>query len=318
MNAKQTETSGIRGSGGEPRQAVARAQEIWTSSASVEIRSEWLELEDGPRTHYLSAGSGPPLILLHGSGNSSSDWVPLMEQQIGRTYLAIDRPGFGLSDPLDYEPAQIRQTSVAFISALLDGLRLESADFIGNSGGSVVALWTAIDRPERVRSLALLGATPLLPGTTVPMPLRVMTSSLGSIVSRLLPDPSPQSVIKMMRVMGEAQSIVRYPELVDVYVAAGSDATAASASGREMTALIRGLRGFRPEMLFGDEELGSVSQPTMLIWGDNDPLGDRGVARRAAEMLPHSELHVVAGGHAPWWGDPASAANLLAGFYGNL
>lgn len=318
MSATQGEASALPAPGTDPRVEVAKAQERWISAAPVDIRSDWVELGDGSRVHYLSAGSGEPLIMLHGSGNSSSDWVPLMAHSVGRTYVAVDRPGFGLSDPVDFEPARIREASVGFVSGFLDAMGITSVDLAGNSGGSVMALWTALDRPERVKSLALLGATPLLPGTTVPFPLRVMTSRLGPMASRLLPNPSPKSVIKMMGAMGEARSVAKYPKLVDVFVAAAFDVVAAEASGREMAAMVRGLMGFRPEVLFRDEDLVDVRQPTMLIWGDRDPVGDVEVARRLAGLLSDSELHVVSAGHAPWWGEPELAANVLADFYARL
>lgn len=319
MSLSRNPSSVSPGNGvGGPREKVASAQHALISAASVEIHSEWAELHRGPRIHYLTAGSGEPAVLLHGSGNSSSDWVPLMEQPIGRTYLAVDRPGYGLSDDIDFEPRHIRTASVEFLSGLLDALGLEAADVIGSSGGSVIALWMAMDRPDRVKSLSLLGATPMLPGTVVPLPLRLMASSFGPLLSRLMPAPSPASVVKMMGVMGEAESISRYPELIDVYVAAGADNIKAEASGRELNAMIRGLRGFRPDLVFTDDELRKVSQPTIFVWGDRDPVGSLKTAGHAADLLPDSELHVVAAGHAPWWGDPQHVAQLLSDFYRRL
>ncbi len=315
MSAGRAESSASSRDQSGPRGSIAAAQDEWISSASVEIRSDWIELNGGTRIHYLSAGSGDPLILLHGSGNSSSDWVPLMEQPIGRTYVAVDRPGYGLSDPVRYAPGRVRGAAVDFLTGLLDGLGLVSADLVGSSGGSVNALWMAMDAPDRVRALALLGATPLLPGTRVPFPLRLMASPIGSMLSRLMPDPSPETVVKMMGVMGESDSITRYPQLIDLYVKAGADEISAEASRRELTAMIRGLRGFRPELLFGDKELKRISQPTILIWGDRDPVGDTHAAERVAALLHDCELHLVPTGHAPWWGRPEQIAGLLEEFY---
>lgn len=301
-----------------PRENVARAQQAFIASASVSINSEWVELSSGSRIHYLEAGVSEPVIMLHGSGNSSSDWVPLMEQPIGRTYVAVDRPGYGLSDDIDFDPRHVRESSVEFLSELLDALGLQAADVIGSSGGSVIALWLAMDRPDRVKSLSLLGATPMLPGTVVPLPLRLMASSFGAFLSRMMPSPSPESVVKMMGVMGEAESIARYPELIDVYVAAGADSIKAEASGRELNAMIRGLRGYRPDLVFTDDELRQVSQPAILVWGDRDPIGSLKTASHVADLLADSELHVVAAGHAPWWGDPQNVAQLLSDFYRRL
>lgn len=316
MSARNQETPTFPDGTSGPRAAVRGAQQALTSSASVEIRSRWVEVAGRSKVHYLESGSGEPLVLLHGSGNSSADWVPLIEQPIDRRALAVDRPGFGLSDVVEFDPSRVREVSVSFIDSLLDALALEAVDIVGSSGGSVIALWMAIDRPHRVKSLALMGATPLLPGTRAPLPLRLMTSLVAPLLSRFMPDPSPRSVIKMMGTMGEGESMIRYPRLLDVYVAAASDRMAGEASSRELGALIRGLRGFRPELVFGDEDLRKVSQPTIMVWGDRDPVGGLDSARHAARLLPDSELHVLSAGHVPWWAEPAEVARLLGAFYG--
>lgn len=82
--------------------------------------------------------------------------------------------------------------------------------------------------------------------------------------------------------------------------------------------MIRGMRGFRPDLVFQENELRAVLQPTALVWGDHDPVGDLEAARLVADLLPDAELHVVAAGHAPWWGEPELAAQFLADFYRRL
>ena len=296
------------------REAVARAQEAFVADAGAEIHSNWIEF-GGSMIHTLEAGQGEPLILLHGSGNSAADWVPLMKAPLNRRLIAIDRPGFGLSDPVEYHRDQLRTTAVTVITKLLDALGLDRADIAGNSGGSAWALWSALDQPHRVRRLALLGATPLLPGTSAPVPLRLMaTPVVGNLLGRLMPAPSRASVTKMMGMMGEGETVGRYPELIDVHVAAGSDPIAGEAAERELKALIRGLAGFRDRYVFTDEDLSKIGQPTLLIWGDHDPIGNLDAARRAAEAIPHAELAVLPTGHAPWWGEPYRSAALIAEF----
>ena len=66
----------------------------------------------------LEAGEGPPLVLVHGSGMSASTWAPLMPWL--RTYrlIALDLPGFGLSDPFDYSGRPLRLPAVAQLTSL--------------------------------------------------------------------------------------------------------------------------------------------------------------------------------------------------------
>lgn len=296
-------------------EAVARAQEALVAEADINARSRWIELEGGLAVHVLEAGEGEPLILLHGSGNNSASWVPLMERPMDRRVIAVDRPGYGLSAPVEYQRDDYRQTAVNLVTGLLDALGLDSADLVGNSTGSVWALWTATDQPQRVRRLVLAGATPLLPGTSPPLPLRLMTTpGVGTLLGKMMPDPTPASVEKMMGGMGEGDTIGRYPRLVDVFVAAGSDPVAGAASQSELSVMIRGLAGWRRQYLFTEEELRQVSQPLLLIWGDHDPVGDVDAARRAESLFRKARLQVLPTGHAPWWGEPDETAALISGF----
>lgn len=132
----------------------------------------------------------------------------------------------------------------------------------------------------------------------------------------MMPDPSPESVTKMMGILGEGDTIGRYPRLVDVFVAAGSDPTAGESSHSEMSVMIRGLAGFRNEFRFTNEDLEGVYQPVLLIWGDHDPIGDVSAAAQAGNTLPNAILEIVATGHAPWWGEPAKTVTMIADFLG--
>jgi pimeloyl-ACP methyl ester carboxylesterase len=298
-----------------PRRVVAEAQDAFLAEAGVSIRSTWIELEGGLKVHALEAGEGEPLILLHGSNNSSASWVPLLQHARGRRIIAVDRPGYGRSAAVRYRRSDFRQTAVRYVTDLLDALRIESADIVGNSTGSVWTLWTAIDEPTRVRSLTLVGATPLLPGTTPGLPFRIMTTPvLGGLLAKLMPDPSPESVTKMMGIMGEGDTIGRYPKLLDVFVAASSDPVAGEASQGEMSAMIKGLAGFRRQFRFTEEDLERVHQPVLLIWGDHDPIGDLSAAAQARDAFPKATLEVVPTDHAPWWGQPETTASLITEF----
>lgn len=297
------------------RTAVVDAQERMLSAASVEIRTREVDLADGLTLQVLEAGEGEPLVLLHGSGVNALTMVPLIEQLPDRHVIVPHRPGYGLSESATYAKDDIRARSVQVVEQLLDAFGLERADLGGNSTGGVWALWTALDRPERVRRIVLVGATPLLPGTTPPLPLRLMsTPGLGSLLDRMMPAASPETVRKMMAGMGEGEAIGRYPDLVDGFVAAASDPAAEEAAHEELTSMIRGLAGFRPRHRFTADDLARISHPVLLMWGAQDPVGSEQAARQAAGMLPHATIEMLPGGHAPWLDDPERTAELLRRF----
>ena len=126
---------------------------------------------NGIVTNYHDVGSGFPVLLIHGSGPGVSAWanwrltIPALAAQ--RRVIAPDMVGFGFSG----RPAGIRyglDTWVAQAIGLLDALKIERADLIGNSFGGALALALAIRHPTRVRRLVLMGAAgvsfPITPG----------------------------------------------------------------------------------------------------------------------------------------------------------
>lgn len=105
--------------------------------------------------HLLEAGSGEPLVLIHGWPQTAHCWHRLIPRLATRwRVIAPDLRGFGLSgkEGLPLSRAQL----AADIAGLLDTLGLESAHIVGHDWGGMVALKLAFDCPDRVRSLTLV------------------------------------------------------------------------------------------------------------------------------------------------------------------
>lgn len=109
--------------------------------------------DSGRRVRYWEVGSGPPLLFVHGGTAVGSTWVPLIDRIKGRRCIVIDRPGCGLSDPVDYHSIDPRRYSTEVITGVLDELDVDSAAVIGNSYGGTIGFFVAFDRPDRVSSL---------------------------------------------------------------------------------------------------------------------------------------------------------------------
>lgn len=140
--------------------------------AGASVRSRYVEVGAGNRVHLLEKGAGPPVVLLHGTGNSAGFLLPLLNELEGVRAIAPDLPGVGLSDPIDLPQNRYRQTAVTWLDRLLDALELDSAALLGHSGGAMWALWHALAHPDRVKRLVLIGP-PVLPKTRCPLPLRL-------------------------------------------------------------------------------------------------------------------------------------------------
>jgi pimeloyl-ACP methyl ester carboxylesterase len=131
------------------------------------VESRDVRLADPPlRVRVLESGTGPPLILIHGSGMTAATWAPLMPHLSGRRLLALDLPGFGLSDPYDYTGRPLRSHAVAQLHSLLtrssSSRRTSSARRSAACGRSTLAA----AHPRRVRAVVSIGAPAVaLPGT---------------------------------------------------------------------------------------------------------------------------------------------------------
>jgi 2-hydroxy-6-oxonona-2,4-dienedioate hydrolase len=107
-------------------------------------------------------------VCLHGSGTSSLSALSLLEHLAGVRIIAVDRPGYGLSDPVAAPRERLREAAVEFVDETVDELGLDSFAVAGGSMGGTWALWYGLARPERARRLALVESAPLLPGPRAP------------------------------------------------------------------------------------------------------------------------------------------------------
>jgi pimeloyl-ACP methyl ester carboxylesterase len=281
--------------------------------AASSFRGRQVALPSNRLVHALEAGEGPPALLLHGSTTSSLSLLPLLDELAGVRAIAVDRPGFGLSDTIQVPRERFRAAAVEFIEGAVDALGLERPVLAGNSMGGTWALWYALAHPDRVGGLVLLGSAPLLPGSHAPVPLRVAVAPvLGDLLPRVA-RPNARMIVRLMSSMGERDTIVRYPDLIDALVAAADDPIASSANLAELRAVLTPI-GFRPSSMVRPDELRGLSVPALLIWGDRDPVASVRSAQATARLIPDARLEVLPGGHVPYLGHPGPVSELLAGF----
>lgn len=118
------------------------------------------------RIHYNEAGSGHPVILLHGSGPGSTGWSNFRTNitTLAEDFhvYAVDMPGWGDSDT---QTAETGYDHVAALIAFMDALDIDKAALVGNSMGGITSISTAILHPERVSHLISMGAP--VPGQNI-------------------------------------------------------------------------------------------------------------------------------------------------------
>ncbi len=130
---------------------------IVTPSVAVEERN--IEV-DGLPIRYVTAGTGPPLVLLHGAGDNALDWRWVMpDLATAHRVYAPDLPGSpnSVRPFANYSPAFFER----FVAGFLDALGIERAAMVGNSLGGLVALRLAFSEPARVTALVLVDSAGL-------------------------------------------------------------------------------------------------------------------------------------------------------------
>jgi pimeloyl-ACP methyl ester carboxylesterase len=121
-----------------PAAAFENAERHLFEACGVQVTSRRVRLADPPvDVRVLETGEGPPLVLVHGSGMSATTWAPLMAHLASRRLIALDLPGFGLSDPFDYSGRPLREHAVAQLTSLFDALGLDRVPVVGTSLGGM-------------------------------------------------------------------------------------------------------------------------------------------------------------------------------------
>lgn len=266
-------------------------------------------------TYVLTGGDGVPLrLLIHGGRSEGSEWGLLAPRLGGRIAIA-DRPGCGLSYRIDYSRIDdYRAAAAAWVGQVVDGLGGAPVDLIANSMGGYFAIAFAVQRPDCVRRLALLGAPAgLLP--SMPLALRLASNPIaGQVIRRLAPKDPERSRDRAMR------AIVAHPErlpadYLDV-ASLGGRLPGADLAASTMLRSVASLRGWRPHLLVG-EAMTTLDVPTLFAWGEHDAYLPPSAGRPIAERMPNARLEVVTdAGHVPQLDEPEQVARLVNDFLG--
>jgi pimeloyl-ACP methyl ester carboxylesterase len=259
------------------------------------------------RISLLSAGSGDPILCLHGLGGTKASFLPTVAALADRfTVIAMDFPGFGESDkPIaaPYDAPYLARTAVD----VLDELGVERAHVVGNSMGGRVAIELGLTEPERTRRIVLLSPAlawirdrPWKRLVQLPLP------RLGLI------QPTPRAI---------AEPIVRrlVPGGSDGWSAAGVDEfLRAYLTPRGRAAFYAAARNIYLDEPWGEDgfwtRLAALSPRTMFVWGRHDqlvPVGFRKHVERALPAARHVELEC---GHVPQVEAPRQAHEAIGDF----
>ena len=250
----------------------------------------------GVRVHYLRAGEGPPLLLLHGTALDSArlsygQVIPELAKQF--TVIALDWPGYGESDKPELEYSMDYYQSV--LSDFAEHLGFDSFALAAFSMGGGVALRFALEQPGRISKLILINSYAL--GGAVHLPfaprLALRLPGVADFVWRRLGDNRLfLSLCLRYFILGDARRAT--PELVDEVEAQ------LSAEGLQFAfmAWLRRELGSLRLLTNYKLRLREVQVPTLLIHGSKDLVIPAYRSSRAAKLIPNAELCLLRGcGH---------------------
>lgn len=242
---------------------------------------------DGVETHYLEAGTGEPLLLIHGGGSGADaqgNWQGCIPGYAERfRVIAVDMPGFGRSarpDPATYSYGQTGRNRhmIAFIEAVAGG----PTHIIGNSMGGATALGVAIQRPDLLRKLVLMGAA----GLDVSNPDPAPRAALGSY------DYTPEGMRRLMGVLAGPGF-----EITDEMVAYRHALTMQPGARAAMTAVHEHMK--TDGMTYDREAIASVLTPTLVVGGKLDKIAVLARNYGYLELIPNSWGFILP--HAGHW-----------------
>jgi 2-hydroxy-6-oxonona-2,4-dienedioate hydrolase len=271
----------------------------------------------GIKVRITETGAGAPVVIVPGNTGDGFPFIPLLPYLPGRRIITINRAGGGLSEGMDHATVDFHDFAVETLTTVFDALGLDRAPIIAHSMGGHLSQWFAIARPERVAALALLG----VPGnvlTTRPAFLLRMTMfpGLGKFVGRRIVPKDARTALNGLKITGHsAESIARQPAaLADSYYRFAKLPNYLTSTLSLMTSVNR-LCGSKPRYRITAEQLVTITQPVLYLWGTHDPFGSVETGRKIASLVPDSEFHTLAGGgHLPWLDDPEYAGRLVTGF----
>lgn len=237
---------------------------------------------------YHEAGSGPPLLLLHGSGPGVTGWrnfrgnLPVLAGHF--RCLVLEFPGFGVSDDTGEHPML---AAGAAVTRFLDGLGLERAAVIGNSMGGIVGAQTAIAHPGRVSRLVTIGGV----GTNLFSPA---PGEGIRLLMRFTDDPTREHLVDWLRSMVFDPALVT-EEMIDERWALATEPGTLEAARRmygsaAFAATAKAARASQTPPYWA--LLHKLTAPTLLTWGRDDRVSPVDMSVLPMRAIPHAELHI--------------------------
>ncbi|NWD82498.1 2-hydroxy-6-oxo-6-phenylhexa-2,4-dienoate hydrolase [Pseudomonas reactans] len=255
------------------------------------------------RLHYNEAGQGEAVIMLHGGGPGASGWSNYYKNiealaDAGFRVILLDCPGFNKTDEVVTD-TQRGLLNARAVKGLMDGLSIEKAHLVGNSMGGATALNFALEFPDRLDRLVLMGPAGMGKSLLQPNPQEGLRHMF-----RLYSDPTPENFAEMLNVFvfdpsaiteelrqNRWNNILSRPEHLKNFVA--------SSKMTPVTAW---------DVV---DQVHKIPNKTLVTWGRDDRFVPLDNGLKLINFMPDAQLHVFSRcGHWAQW-EHADAFNRL-------
>ncbi len=287
-----------------------------TTSAWVEMLGGEVKyyMADGIKTRCLEAGTGEPLILLHGMGGHAEAYSRNIMPLARKFHVyAIDMIGHGCSDKAEIDYSI--QDFVNHVKQFMDGVGIETAHLQGESLGGWISAWLAIEDPERVKSLVLNTSAGLKITEQPPEAEAKAVERLKKLTSEAIAEPTRESVRHRLEWLFLDPKSSLTEELLEIRYQIYKQPETQSAM-RRIVSQITG--GGRQQYMLTPDRLSQIKMPTLILWTKHNPTTPWQVAEQAHKLISGSRFHVMDGcGHWPQWEQPQEFNRLLLDFLSN-
>lgn len=275
------------------------------TSIVTEPISEPLTIDAGGiSTAYLEAGSGEPVLMLHGSGpgvSGTANWHRNIGPLSQRFHvLAPDIVGFGDTARPENVVYSLR-TWTDHVWAFLDAHGITTTSIVGNSLGGRIALQMATDQPERINKMVLMGS----PGVGM-----TLTEGLAALRAY---EPSHDAMRSLLRNFFAVDPALITDELVEIRY----QASIADGAFEAYQAMFFDPRHRGSELGITEDEVRAITTPSLLIHGREDKVVPLAVSIAMLGLLPNADLHVFSAcGHWTQIERAAEFSALVADYLG--
>jgi pimeloyl-ACP methyl ester carboxylesterase len=254
-----------------------------TATPFRDFTTQTLEIDGGWQIRYHRAGQGPHLLLIHGLGANLYCWryiIPYLAPHF--TVTAIDLPGFGQSSMLPQAHYGLDEQT-ARLQSFLDRLKIQKTYVAGNSMGGNIALWLALQHPERVLGLSVIA--PATSPSLVPLALSKF-KWLAKPAAKLL---NRQAMVWAHKRTVSKKSLVDDDRVEETFRTYGDKAQA-------VESFLLATESIRDSRLV--KALPQLTTKVLILWGSKDKIVNRQVIDSLESALQAAESHVhIGGGH---------------------